>query len=106
LLAASPHPAKAVLASRRVSVRGVARELGFSEWHVSRVLNGAVPASPRFRAALCELLSMREEELFYVQPRTRRPRYPGDLLLQQSPSHDRPARDLARGARPERSDTT
>ena len=60
----TPHPVKAVLALRRLSVLGLARSLGLSHSHASRVLNGRVPASPRFRQAVAELLGLPEQDLF------------------------------------------
>ncbi len=86
-----PHPAKAELALRRISVRAVADRLGMSEQHVSRVLNGRVPASAVVRRRLSQLLGMAEGALFHVQePRSRAAHHPGDSEL-PSVSADRRA---------------
>jgi hypothetical protein len=60
-----PHPAKGVLATRRISNRRVARALACSPTWVGRVLNGHVPAPERFRSGLAELLDYPEALLFH-----------------------------------------
>ena len=77
-----PHPAKAVLAARRISVRAVADRLEMNEQHVSRVLNGHAPTSGAFRTRLAVLLDMPEQLLFHADPPQQRAvRYPGDSTL-------------------------
>ena len=59
-----PHPAKGVLAMRRITIRHLARGLDMHEIVVGRMLNGLEPASPRFRAGLSALLDLRERVLY------------------------------------------
>lgn len=59
------HPAKGVLAVRRISQTSVALGYGASPHFVGRVLNGIVNAPPRFRAYVAQLLDLSEGELFY-----------------------------------------
>ena len=59
-----PHPAKGVLAQRRITNRRVAETLGYSEHYVSRVLNGYMPPSPRFRRDVAGMLDVAESDLF------------------------------------------
>lgn len=61
-----PHPAKAVMARRRITVKAVAEHLGMHQVHVSKVLNNYRGASPTFRAGVCQLLGLPESELFLV----------------------------------------
>jgi transcriptional regulator with XRE-family HTH domain len=59
-----PHPAKAVLALRRITNRAIAQHLGVSAHYVGRVLNGYVKPSARVRAGLAEYLQVPVAELF------------------------------------------
>lgn len=63
----APHPAKGVIAMRRLTVRRVAAILGMSEQVVGRMLNGVERASPRLRAGLSALLNTAESELFRAE---------------------------------------
>jgi hypothetical protein len=77
---------KGLLALGRISVRTVANATGYNETYVGRVLNGELPASPRFRAALAELIGLSEQELFHEDVRReRRSPYPGDRGLRVDP---------------------
>lgn len=67
-----PHPAKAVLAMRRITNRRVARTLGKSEHYVGRCLNGRDKPSAEFRRALAALLDLPESELFREDDRQMR----------------------------------
>lgn len=60
-----PHPAKGVLALRRITQRELADALGFSYWELGRMLNGIRPATPRFRRGLSEYLDVPQRELFH-----------------------------------------
>lgn len=59
-----PHPAKARLAERRITVIEVARRAGRNPHYVGRVLNGWLPTTPHIRTTLVELLDLPEEQLF------------------------------------------
>lgn len=59
-----PQPAKGHLALARISNRTVATRYECSEWFVSRVLNGYLPAPARFRAMVAELLGLSEAACF------------------------------------------
>jgi transcriptional regulator with XRE-family HTH domain len=83
-----PQPVKAVLAARRISVRGLARHLGLSPGWVGRVVNGWEPASAEFRQGVARLLDRPEHELFRRRP-VERPverveQYPGDSRIGQA----------------------
>jgi transcriptional regulator with XRE-family HTH domain len=74
------HPARGVLAQRRITISATARQLGVSEQYLSRALLGHVSPSARIRQGLSELLGLPETELFF--PTEPVPRYPGDLLIE------------------------
>lgn len=59
-----PQQLKAELARRRISNKAFAVALGRSEHHCSRVANGYVAPSPRFRADAARFLGFPEEKLF------------------------------------------
>lgn len=65
-----PLPAKAILASRRISNRAVAASFspGMSAHYVGRILNGFLPPSPRFRAGVAAMTGLAEETLFPLDP--------------------------------------
>jgi transcriptional regulator with XRE-family HTH domain len=77
-----PHPVKALLATRRVSVRALARQLDLTPRWVGRVLNNWEPASAEFRRRVAELLDRPEAELFH--PRQPVGQYPGDARIGQA----------------------
>jgi len=60
----SAHPAKGILAVRRVTIRRAAATIGISELVLGRVLNGNEHPTPRIRAGLSALLGVPESELF------------------------------------------
>jgi transcriptional regulator with XRE-family HTH domain len=62
-----PHPAKGVLATRRITNKRVAGLYGCSPLYVGRVLNGYEKPPKRFRAFLSELLGMPEDDLFHEE---------------------------------------
>jgi transcriptional regulator with XRE-family HTH domain len=64
VLLASPIPAKAIIALRRLTNRQIAADLGVSPAYVGRVLNGQQLASRRFREALADYLDRPRHELF------------------------------------------
>ena len=64
-MAPTPHPAKAILALRRITQRRVARALDVSHHYVGRCLNGHDKPSAKFKAGLAALLDMNVEELFH-----------------------------------------
>ena len=69
-----PHPAKAILVGRRITVRAFAKSLNMNHVWVGGVLNRRYPASVRFREQTAELLGMPEAELFHQDPKGLRTR--------------------------------
>jgi hypothetical protein len=63
-LVRSPHPARGVLAMRRISIRHIAQRLGLHPITVGRMLLGQQRATPRFRVGLAVLLRLPESALF------------------------------------------
>lgn len=61
---AVPHPAKGVLAIRRITIRRVASVLGMSEQVVGRMLNGVERPTRRFRSGIAAMLDIGEDLLF------------------------------------------
>jgi transcriptional regulator with XRE-family HTH domain len=59
-----PHPARAILVMRRITIERVAAETGYTAPWVSRVLNRREPASPAFRRRLAAFLQMPQSALF------------------------------------------
>jgi transcriptional regulator with XRE-family HTH domain len=59
-----PHPAKGVLAVRRITIRDVAAHLGYSPTYISKALNGWHSPSPRLRAGIAEMVGLPESALF------------------------------------------
>jgi hypothetical protein len=76
------HPAKGILAQRRISVKAAAEAANVSPRYLGRSLNGWIPVSRRVRQALTDLLGMSEADLFFETPPE--PRYPGDLAIGKS----------------------
>lgn len=60
-----PHPVKAVLAERRVTVRRFARDVEVNETTLSRVLNGFVSPWPALRKRAAVVLGLSEESLWH-----------------------------------------
>lgn len=60
----TPHPAKGILAMRRITNRRVDSVLDMNPLFVGRVLNGYDKPTPRFRAGLSALLGLPESALF------------------------------------------
>lgn len=58
------HPAKGVLAVRRISQREAATAIGCTPAYLCSVLNGTVRPSARFRQRLATYLAEPEERLF------------------------------------------
>lgn len=58
------HPAKGVLAVRRISQREAAAAIGCNAAYLCSVLNGAVRPGARFRQRLATYLGEPEERLF------------------------------------------
>ena len=76
------HPAKAVMAQRRISVKALADAVPVTTGYLGRGLNGYIPLSPRVRQRIAEVLGLPEDELFFgADPE---PRYPGDLTIADS----------------------
>jgi transcriptional regulator with XRE-family HTH domain len=59
-----PHPARAALVMRGITLKRVAAETGYTRPWVSRVLNRREPASPAFRRRMAAFLRMPQSELF------------------------------------------
>jgi transcriptional regulator with XRE-family HTH domain len=59
-----PQPALGIVRGHRLTNRELARQTGYSEDWIGRILLGHVPAPARFRAGLAELLGADERELF------------------------------------------
>jgi transcriptional regulator with XRE-family HTH domain len=55
----------------RLTNRDVAKKLGVTEGHVSRVLNGRYPSSKRFREQICTMLERPERDLFLPEDPSR-----------------------------------
>lgn len=71
-----PHPAKGLLAARRISVSAIAREYGCSSHFAGRVLNGWTRPPRRFRAFLSQRLGRPEADLFHADALVALPRHP------------------------------
>lgn len=66
---ANTHPANRIHEVMRHGGRRLewlARKTGFSVYHVSRVANGRLPASPLFRRLTADALDLPEDYLFPV----------------------------------------
>ena len=61
------HPARGILAIRRISVRQAAATIGVSEQFLGRCLLGHVPPSQRVRDGLSRLLNVPTSDLFFDQ---------------------------------------
>lgn len=81
--AQEPHPALAVLRTRRITNTAVAQALGLTPGWVGAVLLRHVPASTTFREGLASLLDLPVDELFYEEPVS--PRYPGNVIFLDGP---------------------
>ncbi len=68
------HPAKGILAIRRITIRRAAATIGISELVLGRILNGYERPSARVRAGLAALLSLPEAQLFLEEPLASGPR--------------------------------
>lgn len=58
------HPAKGVLATRRITQRSLAAQTDYTEEHLSSVLNKHYPACPGLRARVATALGLPESVLF------------------------------------------
>jgi hypothetical protein len=67
---ARPHPAKGILAVRRISNRQIAAQYngGTSAHFIGRVLNGYIRPPSAFRAWLAGYLDVPAAELFHNEP--------------------------------------
>jgi len=65
---ATAHPAKGILAIRRITIRRAAATIGVSELVLGRILNGHERPSARVRGSLSALLSLPEAQLFADEP--------------------------------------
>lgn len=61
----APHPAKGILANRRIPNTRIALVYGASPHFIGRVLNGWTPPPKRFRAWLADYLDLPEADLFH-----------------------------------------
>jgi transcriptional regulator with XRE-family HTH domain len=64
MISTEAHPAKGVLAVRRISQREAAVAIGCTPAYLCSVLNGAVRPSASFRARLAGFLREPEDRLF------------------------------------------
>jgi transcriptional regulator with XRE-family HTH domain len=64
-----PHPAKGILAARRLALTTTAEAVGCNAHTFGRVLNGYVTPWPALRRKLAEFLKLPEEELFRTEAR-------------------------------------
>ena len=62
--ATSPHPARSILTSRKLTVTRLAAAIGYGRCYTSRVLNKDEPALATFRARVSAALSLPEAALF------------------------------------------
>lgn len=60
----NPQPALGIVRGHRLTNRELARQTGYSEDWIGRILLGHVAAPARFRSGLAELLGVDEGELF------------------------------------------
>ncbi len=60
-----PHPAKAIIVGRGLTVGHVAREVGYSRDLLGQVLNRRRSSSERLRRALCDYLELPESDCFF-----------------------------------------
>jgi DNA transposition AAA+ family ATPase len=65
-----PHPAKAILAERRITLRRTSAEVGLNAHTLGRVLNGYQAAYPALRARLAAFLEVPEADLFHRDSET------------------------------------
>lgn len=79
------QPAKAILASRRGSIRALARRTKYSEAYLGRVLNGVTKPSQRLARLVSEALGVSVEEAFRLEDLEPAPRHPGDRLIGGKP---------------------
>lgn len=59
-----PHPAKAVLADRRLTIASLSEQIGVNHHSLGRVLNGYVAPWPALRHRIAEALDLPEAALF------------------------------------------
>ncbi len=84
----SPHPARAVMAQRRMTIRALAAEVGVNANTLGRVLNGRADPWPALRKKVALALGMPETALFHD---------PEDLAVERL-AHSR----LSQGLSPDR----
>jgi hypothetical protein len=82
-----PHPVKAVMAERGITVRAAARFLEMHEVYLGRVLNGWEEPSRRVRSGLSRLLGLPEADLFRP-PQPRQALRPGPRPRVATPGGD------------------
>lgn len=68
------QPAKEILQRRELTITGIARLFGTSQFHLSRVLNGHAIPTTYDRMRLTALLDRPESELFTEDALSARPR--------------------------------
>jgi len=56
-----PHPAKALMASRRMTIRELASEVGVNASSLGRILNNYEEPWPKLRTAVAEALGITED---------------------------------------------
>lgn len=61
----TPHPAKAIIVGRGLTVTHVANAIGYGPDVVGQVLNRRRSSSERMRRALCDYLELPESECFF-----------------------------------------
>ncbi len=64
---ARPHPVRAILDERGITVTAFADSLHYARPHLSRILNGSLPAPRRVRLAIALYLELPESELWLNQ---------------------------------------
>jgi|GEM_PF-5910321 len=59
-----PHPAHGIIAMRGLTFRALAAEVGVHPLHLSRVVRGVCPPTPRVKTGLSDALGIPAEILF------------------------------------------
>jgi len=94
---AAPHPIRAVMAIRRLTITALAEQAGVSRGYLGRVVNGTLYPSPDLRKRLGWLLDYDPQALFRdQQPQPVALRFPGDQVVRERVAADQAERDARR----------
>jgi lambda repressor-like predicted transcriptional regulator len=63
----APHPAKALMASRRLTIRALAAQVGCNASTLGRALNGYIEPWPRLRHDVAQALGAAEAECWHQE---------------------------------------